>query len=215
MIYGGVAVGVGLSAVLLLYVAYKLLRRSWLIGWLRGSAGLLVLAGAAVTGFLGWDLYSYTSVPGVGTIATVSFTQQGEQRYSALVANNGGGESLVELQGELWRMDVRQLRWNSTLRDVGLGTGYRLADITARYLSIEQEQQADRQAHPLVVSPYGIDSWNWIRLGGGNSLVEARLEPSSYLPIVDKAIYRVDIEADKVEVVAVNEPAKTALARWK
>ncbi|MCL6414584.1 hypothetical protein MIB92_02885 [Aestuariirhabdus sp. Z084] len=216
MIYGGVAVGVGLLALLLLFVAFKLLKGSWLLGWLRGSAGLFVLLTSGVVGLLAWDLSSYVPVAGIGTVATVSFSKQGEQQFSALVADASGGETLVDLQGELWRVDLRRLRWNTTLSALGLGPGYRLADIRARYLSIEQEQQADRVAIPLIRSRYGVDGWQWIhRYAGKEGLVEAQIEPSAYLPMVDDGLYQVEISAEKVDIVAVNEPAKAALAKWK
>ncbi|RRJ84885.1 hypothetical protein [Aestuariirhabdus litorea] len=215
MIYGGIAVGVGLVALLLLYVAFKLLGGNWLLAWLRGSAGLLVLAAAGVTALLGWDTYSYTPVSGTETLATISFSQQGEQQFRAVVADRKGAESLVELQGELWRLGVRRVSWSPVLSRLGLSPGYRLADITARYLSIEQEQQADRKAEPLAVSQYGVDGWQLIQLVGTSSLLQAGLAQSDYLPMVDGGLYRVDIVAGEVRVEAVNDSARAALAQWR
>lgn len=215
MIYGGIAVGVGLLACALFYVAFKLLKGSWLLGWLRGSLGLSVLAASLVMAVLAWDISTYAPFNNVGGVATVSFSKQGEQQYRASVVAVNGAESLVELQGELWRIDLRGLHWSEALEGVGLESGYRLSAIVGRYLSLEQEQQSDRVVHPLLVSRYGIDGWRLFERSGSSSLVAAELEESAYFPMVDNGIYKVGINSGKLDVIAVNEPAKNAMALWE
>src|SRR5690606_18007481 len=83
---------------------------SWLLGWLRGTTGLLVLAAAAVTGLVAWDVCTYRALPEEAPVATLSFEADGAQRYQVRI-EQGGEVRFVTLEGDLWQLDARILRW--------------------------------------------------------------------------------------------------------
>ena len=104
MQYDGLAVGVALLALLALLVAARILWRSdWLLGWLRGSAGLLLLALAGLIALVANDVRSYQPLPEGKPLVTLSFQALGPQRYQVSLLQ-GAEERLITLEGDLWQL---------------------------------------------------------------------------------------------------------------
>jgi len=82
MQYLGLAIVIALLAVIVLLVALRLLLGGhWLMGWLRGTCGFLVLLFAGLIGLIGYDVSTYAALPDKKPLVTVSFHAQGPQRY--------------------------------------------------------------------------------------------------------------------------------------
>lgn len=78
MQYDGMAWGIGLLALLVFTVSARiLLKNSWLLGWLRGTCGLLLLAAGGVIILLAQDLGTYSVVPENKLLVTVGFEADG------------------------------------------------------------------------------------------------------------------------------------------
>ena len=165
MQYDGLAVGVALLALLALLVAARILWRSdWLLGWLRGSAGLLLLALAGLIALVANDVRSYQPLPEGKPLVTLSFQALGPQRYQVSLLQ-GAEERLITLEGDLWQLDARLLHWKGLAGLIGLQPGYRLEQVSGRFLAIEQQDVAQFTRVALSASPYGIDLWRWLRAG--------------------------------------------------
>jgi len=81
MQYLGLAIVVALLAVIVLLVALRLLLGgNWLMGWLRGTCGFLVLALAGLIAMVGYDVSTYAALPNGEPLVTLSFQAQGPQR---------------------------------------------------------------------------------------------------------------------------------------
>jgi len=163
MQYDGLAVGVALLALLALLVAARILWRSdWLLGWLHGSAGLLLLALAGLIALVANDVRSYQPLPEGKPLVTLSFQALGPQRYQVSLLQ-GAEERLITLEGDLWQLDARLLHWKGLAGLIGLQPGYRLEQVSGRFLAIEQQDVAQFTRVALSASPYGIDLWRWLR----------------------------------------------------
>jgi hypothetical protein len=67
MQYLGLAVVVALLALITALVALRLLLSGhWLLGWLRGTFGMLVLALGGLIGLIGWDISTYQPLERAG-----------------------------------------------------------------------------------------------------------------------------------------------------
>lgn len=216
MQYDGLAVGVALLALLALLVAARILWRSdWLLGWLRGSAGLLLLALAGLIALVANDVRSYQPLPEGKPLVTLSFQALGPQRYQVSLLQ-GAEERLITLEGDLWQLDARLLYWKGLAGLIGLQPGYRLEQVSGRFLAIEQQDVAQFTRVALSASPYGIDLWRWLRAGQHDLfLLDAQARRVTYLPMADGAVYSVSLTPAGLLAQPMTQAADQALKDWQ
>lgn len=216
MQYDGLAWFIGLLAVLALFIAARiLLTRSWFLGWLRGTLGLAFLGLAALVGVVAYDLLSYGALPEGKPLLTLSFAADGPQRYRVNLLE-GGEERAVTLEGDLWQLDARLLRWKGLAALIGLQPGYRLEKLSGRFLAIEQQESARYAQVSLAQSPYGIDLWRWLRLGQHDLfLFDPQAARVTYLPIADGAMFSVSLSPTGLLAQPMNQAANQALKDWQ
>jgi len=216
MQYDGMAWGIGLLALLAVWVAARiLLNGAWILGWLRGTIGLLMLSLAIVIVLLAFDLGTYSAVPANSPLATIGFKADGQQRYQVNLLQ-GSSEQMVSLDGELWQLDVRLLQWKGLAGLIGLEPGYRLEKLTGRYLSLEQQQQSLSARVALSSSRYGIDLWHWLRMGNMDLHVfDPQARRVNFLPMADGAVYSISLAATGLLVHPLNQAAEQALKSWR
>lgn len=216
MQYDGLAWFVGLLALLAIVVAARILfNRSWFLGWLRGTFGLAFLALAALVGVVAYDLLSYSPLPEDKPLLTLSFSADGPQRFRVSLLE-GGVERQVTLEGDLWQLDARLLRWKGLAALIGLQPGYRLEKLSGRFLAIEQQESARNAQVTLAQSPYGIDLWRWLRLGQHDLfLFDPEAARVTYLPITDGAMFNVTLSPTGLLAQPMNQAANQALKDWQ
>src|SRR5690606_39012211 len=96
------------SLIALLVALFTLLRRDWLMGWLRGTLGLIALVLALVSALAAVNLNGYRIMDQEVTVATISFDKLDRQLYKANVVLQGSATELpFEIAGDLWQMDAR------------------------------------------------------------------------------------------------------------
>lgn len=215
MQYFGLAIAITLVGLIVLWIALRMLfGGNWLLGWLRGTTGLLVLAGAALMGLIAWDVCSYRSLPQDAPLATLSFEADGPQRYQVKV-EQGSEVRFVTLEGDLWQLDARILRWKGVATLIGLEPGYRLHKLSGRYLAVEQQDQARHAQALLAKSPLEADLWSWLRSCQCASLIiEAQPQRVNFMPIGDGASYRIEMTPTGLLASPANASAELALKDW-
>ena len=215
MQYLGLAVVIAVLALITALVAVRLLAGGhWLLGWLRGTFGMLVMALAVVIGLIGWDISTYQPLE-IGTpLVSLSFKSDGQQRYRVRI-EEGEKVRFVTLAGDLWQLDVRALHWKGIATLIGLEPGYRLAKLSGRYLAVEQQ---DHLRHPNVElerSRAGVDFWLWLQhCQCAPLLIEAQPRRVSFLPIADGADYLVEMAPTGLLAKPANAAAEQALKEW-
>lgn len=215
MQYLGLAVVVAVVALLTALIAVRMLAGGhWLLGWLRGTFGMLVLGLAALVGLIAWDLTTYQPLK-IGTpLVSLSFKADGQQRYQVRV-EEGQKVRFVTLEGDLWQLDLRALHWKGIATLIGLEPGYRLEKLSGRYLAVEQQ---DHLRHPNVAlanSRAGVDFWRWLqRCQCTPLLIEAQPRRVSFLPIADGAEYKVEMAPTGLLAKPANAAAERALKDW-
>lgn len=216
MIYLGVAIVFAFIAAIIFALSLRLLIGNWIIAWLRGSAGLLLVACAIALGFAAWDLHSYQQVSDVHPIATLAFNKIDDKQFTVSMVDQAGEERRYQLSGDLWQLDVRLLKWVDALARLGVKPGYRLDNLSGRYLSFEDEQKLPHTAIDLHPDQPVLDVWSWLRaVNRYFSLIEAQTGSASYLPMVDGALYSVSIASGGVVAQPLNERAKLAAEQWR
>lgn len=215
MQYGGVAWVVALLTLLILLVSARLLAdRHWLLGWVRGTLGLVFLAVAGVAGVVAYDLFSYRPLQGEAPLVTLSFQADGAQRYRVDL-REGNDVRSVTLEGDLWQLDARLFKWKGLAALIGLEPGYRLDRLSGRFLAIEQQQLARHTEATLEESPFGIDAWRWLRLSMTDlMLFDPQALRVTFLPMADDAAYDLYLTSTGLLAKPANTAAEQALKGW-
>ncbi len=212
----GLAIGFAVLAFVVLLFAGRILTGDrWLMGWLRGMLGLSLLAVALVGGLVAYDISTYQEIPQDKPLFTLSVQAQAPQRYQVTILD-GASERTFLLDGDLWQLDVRQLKWKGLADLIGLQPGYRLETLSGRFLAIEQQELAQFTEVELARSWYGVDFWYWLRtLQKDLFIVDAAALRVNYLPIADGAVYSVNLVPTGLLAKPLNSAAQQALKDWR
>ncbi|WP_417781256.1 hypothetical protein [Stutzerimonas xanthomarina] len=215
MQYLGLAVVVALLAIVTTLIAARMLAGGhWLLGWLRGTVGMLVLLLAGLIGLVAWDVTTYQPLDHGTPLASLTFKADGQQRYQVKVQERQNTR-FVTLEGDLWQLDLRALHWKGLAALIGLEHGYRLERLSGRYLAVEQQDQARRPYVQLGHSRAGVDFWAWLhRCQCTPLMLEAQPRRVSYLPIADGAVYTVEMAPTGLLAIPANVAAEQAMKDW-
>lgn len=204
---------IALALVSLYFGARFLANKSWIMGWIRGSIGLLFISVTVFLGLAVTDFFSYENILAEQTLATLSIEELEEQHYKVTVEYIlDSREESYDLRGDLWQMDAKIIRWLGLFQAIGAKPGYRLDRISGRYYSLEDERRNDRTVYSLQEPKMGLDVWSWLQ-GGGSFVpwVDAVYGSATYLPLVDGAIYQVKLSNNGLTALPVNSVAKEAV----
>ena len=212
----GLAIGFAVLAFVVLLFAGRILTGDrWLMGWLRGMLGLSLLAVALVGGLVAYDISTDQEILQDKPLFTLSVQAQAPQRYQVTILD-GASERTFLLDGDLWQLDVRQLKWKGLADLIGLQPGYRLETLNGRFLAIEQQELAQFTEVELARSWYGVDFWYWLRtLQKDLFIVDAAALRVNYLPIADGAVYSVNLVPTGLLAKPLNSAAQQALKDWR
>lgn len=208
---------IALIALLLVFWGGRvLINGSWLLGFIRGTVGLLLLGAALLIVLVAADVYSYRNLAEEHSVGTVSFKKIGEQHFEAKFADEDGLAQHFELQGDQWQLDARLLKWNGPLARWGIQPAYRLDRLSGRYLTLQDERSKQRTVHELAGSNYGVDVWQALReFNNKLPLVDAVYGSATFLPMEDGAVYDVRISHSGLLARPLNQQATSALNEWQ
>lgn len=204
----------GFSLLFVLLGAWMLLRQQWLLQWLKGTAGLLLVALAVYMSLFALNIYGYKEYALETPVATVSFRQSGEQSYIGTVTRVDGSTQDFRLRGDQWQLDARVIQWKMPFRLLGLKPGYQLDRIQGRYYALEDERSQDRTVYSLHSEPVGFDVWKMAK-EGWSLLVDARYGSAAYLPMADGALFEVNVGATGLVARPMNTSAEQAVGSWQ
>ena len=193
--------------------AFLFFGESWLLQWLRGTAGLLLAGIALYLVLFAAGLFGYQQVRSDAPMATISLERTGNQVYMATVAEANGDRRQFELRGDLWQLDVRLLRYAGLLSMFGGEPSFRLEKLSSRYITVEDEETKDHSEYGLLPESFlGFDVWQRAS-DNGSWMVSASRSAVVLVPATDGAIYDLVLVDDKLTVSAANSAAEQALRR--
>jgi len=217
MMYEGMAIGTIVIGALLLLLSLRVLRRSgWLLGWLRGMMGLVLVACGVSMGLLAMDILAYKQLTSESSLATISFERLAEQQYKTWIVDAEGRETIYVLKGDQWQLDARIIKWPGTLAAMGMKPGYRLDRISGRYYSLDMERNAERSVFSIASSQTPFDLWVWLqRYDTQMPFVDAVYGSAAYVPMEDGASYEVMLSNSGLLARPLNDAATQAVGRWQ
>ena len=191
----------------------------------RPFSGLLRMIGgagaAAAGGFValaGMNVQTYARLTYERPIATISLDQVGPQHFSARLEYPEGAQvpaeqpAAYDIHGDEWRIEARVLRWKPWANVLGLDSQYQLDRLSGRYVSTEDELNAERSVHDLRPATR-VDLW---AIGREydilSSAVDTLYGSGAAMPMADGAEYEVWITQSGLIARPANPQAEQASA---
>ena len=207
MNYGLISGFFFLLALCFLALAFVLLKnRHWLMGFIRGSCGLIALSFAILVGLVAQDLSNFNALSPNQSILTLSFKQTAPGKYLAELQESNGNQQSVPVIGEQWQLDLRMFFWKPLLKAVGFRTGYQLHTLSGTSATSPQSLPV-----PLDTTIHRIDVWTLVHEDGLIPVLTAVMETPGALRIVDGAIYDIVLTGTDLSVTPMNDIAKSAM----
>jgi hypothetical protein len=215
MLYTILSATLALLAVLIIFVALKILfGRPWFRAWLRGTTSILAILCSLLIVAFAWDFLTYNVIAQDKAVATVSVIEIGKQEYQLDVALPDGESSSYKVKGDLWQLDARLISWAGLMGMIGLEPGYRLDRLSGRYISLEQERNAERTVYNIKNDYSVIDVWSVINNNAWLPWISAKYGSATYLPMKDGALYSVALTQQGLIARPLNESAEKAIDTW-
>lgn len=197
---------IALAALLVFFIAYKLLaNKGWVLGWLRGTCGMLLvlLTGAIVVFML--DIRTYRPMFDEHTIATINVVELSQGQFQLRIVDVDGIETRYGINGSRWAILINQYKWSTRFVGLGLGHGY-------RFRSLIGLDEMDRQLAEVELSrPEHTDSWQWVNQNlPSDFFISAALVKSKPMKLASGAIYEVIPLANNILIKPVNDIAINA-----
>lgn len=196
-----------------LYVSLKsLIAKQWFMQWLRGTLGIAALVGASLSVLLIINLVQYNTAEEGQIVATLSFTELGDQEYQVELTDSGNNRKTYLINGDQWQLDIRLIKFAAWFD--GDLPAFKLDRLSGRYLSLEQQNSVQTKAHDLADVAF-VDTWSWFAKQAWLQFVQVKYGSATYMPMADGAIYQVRLFHDGLDASAVNTQAKEALSAWQ
>ena len=205
---------IGFCLLIVIAGSIILLRTEWLLQWLKGTAGLLLIALAVYFSLFSLNLFSYQQLSRETPLVTVSFRELGPQSYVATLAQQEAGNVDYQLRGDLRRVDARVIRWKGIFALLGFQSGYQLERVQGRYLTLEDERNKEASEYHISRPAIGFDVWQSARTGW-SMMVNADYVSGALMPMADGAIYEVILTNNGLIARPLNGAAQSALRRWE
>lgn len=213
MIIAGVLALLGLLGLML--AAKMLLKRGWLLAWLRGNCGVLVLVAAMFVGLCAIDIMSYQDLKHSKPLGTISFKRVGDKLFDAQLVMNDGSEQGYQLEGDQWQLSARFISWQAKKKSPGFGSGYRLHQLEGRFYDIALHNQNKDKSYFLEKSQV-LDVWAGLHnYGQFLGLVKLTYDSATFKPMADGAIYRITLNQAGLVSEPFNEQAHAAVNQWQ
>ncbi len=211
-----VAVILAFSGILLLILSFSRLRQRYLVSagiYSILSSGLVVIAIVLIA--CSMNLYTYSRIIHEQDVAEIIFAEISPQYYSAtLYSGNERRNAKYIIKGDEWQLEARIIKWKSPVYLAGLDPLYRLERISGRYSNIQEEKTGIRTVYSLTENQ-GLDIWSimkkypsWI------PWIDAYYGSATYLPMSDKARFKITLSQTGLLARPVNDPAKEIIQFW-
>ena len=191
---------------------------------LEVSAVVLLLL--SVSAFLlASNLHTYQRLTYEQVVAEVSLNKLADQSFSVDVKSlSSDYKQSFNINGDEWQLDAQVLTWRGLATLLGFDAHYRLHRISGRYTDIEDEQTATRTVYSLLQpKPYiedhinddKADLWKFAhKHRDWMGWVDAAYGSAVFLPMTDKAKYKVSISRTGLVARPSNDVARKAVSRW-
>jgi hypothetical protein len=185
---GGVLVG----AVLVRSAGRAVRARRFVAALLRGLAGALCFALAALAGTITVGLRGYRALTFEEVAATVQLEPVAPQRFRATIRLPDNRIAMYELAGDAFYLDAHVLKWHPLVNLLGLPTAYELDRVAGRYNDVADERAKPHTVYALA-RPSRVDLFFLARRRLLGPLVDAVYGSATFNPATHPVTYEVRV----------------------
>src|SRR3989442_5499014 len=179
-----VAVVLGLLGIALCTAGLRAFRRRrWLGSGIRGVAGLLFRALAALGVTITVGLRGYRALTYEAVAATVKTEPVASQRFRATIVlpPPDGRLAMYELAGDAFYVEAHILKWHAWANLLGLHTAYELDRVAGRYNDLADERGKPHTVYSLARNK-PVDVFSLARRTLLGALVDAEYGSAAFVP---------------------------------
>jgi len=204
-----------LIAVLFLGSTIRHVRRGRLLRAGGSATSCAATAGIGTAGILLFMSYlGYERLTDEQLVGVIEFSQSAPEEYTARLMIDGQIDRLLTLRGDEWQLDARVVTWKPPATILGLDPVYQLERLSGRYSSVDRERSEQRTVYALA-EERPLDLWSMARkfpkFAPG---VDAFYGTATYLPMADRARFRVTMSRDALVARPINDFAREAVGDW-
>ncbi len=203
----------------------RIFQRRFVKGMGLALSGTILLLLAVSAFLLASNLHTYQRLTYEQVIAEITLKKFKDQAFSVhLTSLDSDYQQSFNINGDEWQLDAQVLTWQGIATLLGFDAHYRLHRISGRYTDIDDEQKASRTVYSLVqTKPYidhyiegdKTDLWKFAhKYRDWMHWVDAAYGSAVFLPMTDKAKYKVSISRTGLVARPDNEAARKAVSRW-
>ncbi len=194
--------------------ATRIVRRKLISGSTFSLSGVVLTLMAGLGLGIASNLYTYQRFIHEQPVAELQFQRINDARFVARLKEPSGEIHQWELLGDEWQLDARVLRWHGVATLMGFDPLYRLERISGRYRNVARERTEARTIYALSEDA-GLDLWQLARhYQRWLPWVDATYGSATYLPMVDKARYAVQLSASGLIARPLNPEGEGAVRNW-
>ena len=169
-------------------------RRRWLGGGMRGLAGLLLLALAALLVTITLGIRGYRALTYEAVAATVKTEPVAPQRFRATIVlpPPDGRLAMYDLAGDAFYVEAHILKWHAWANLLGLHTAYELDRVAGRYNDLADERGKPHTVYSVARNK-PVDVFSLARRTLLGALVDAEYGSAAFVAGDKPAAYQVRV----------------------
>jgi hypothetical protein len=176
-----------------------------------------LVVGAVLIGLSAWDLHTYQQLTKENTVAHLSFDKESDQVFMVTVTEPTGRSRKFRVNGDMWQLDARVIKWAPSIARIGITPGFRLDRLSGRYYSLEQENTNERTVYGLFDDDSNpLDAWSAVKnFSHWFPWIDANYGSATFMPMADGALYEVKLTNSGLISRALNDRAQEASLNWQ
>jgi hypothetical protein len=144
------------------------------------------------------NLWTFARLTDEVYLGDVAFVRLGDERFAATLKLADGEIRRFELRGDEWQLDTRVLKWKAWVNLLGKHTLFELDRMAGRYSDIDKARSRLPSLYDLRDRGW-LDVWAWTHRHPDLAfMVDATYGSSVFLPMYDKASYRISMSTSGV-----------------
>ena len=206
-----IMVVMGAIALVMALFSLKLLFRSgWFFGWIKGTFGLLLLAGTCILGILVFQLKDFNVQQSDQSLGHVAISKIKGQQFNLKLAVSNQPAVSYTIEGDFWTTSYRMIDFSTLPGGAKIPVVFQLEGASGRYMTLEQELNA--KTPPAEISAMSERIWPFMVLLDSIGVVNASIAELEFVPLVDGSLFDVHFKDGEIGLSGLNEPAKAALS---
>lgn len=166
-----------------------------IVGW--SFVGVAMTMSALLLAIVA-NLWTFARLTNEAYVGEVSFSRVSDEHFAVVLRLADGEIRRFELLGDEWQLDTRVLKWNAWVNLLGKHTLFALDRMAGRYSDIDKARSRRPSLYDLR-DPGWVDVWDWARRHPDLAfMVDATYGSSVFLPMYDKASYRISMSTSGV-----------------